>query len=102
MFISEINDEFHLPFAVKLRKENRAILDMDNVIEKLAELKIEPIGLVGDCAFRSIFESSLYSNLHKVYDPFHVFGALILNKTQFPSFGEISTNLKRLKGMLIW
>jgi len=36
MFIMEVSNEYHLPFALKLRKENRAILDMDNVIEKLA------------------------------------------------------------------
>jgi len=68
MFLWDVNNKFMLPFAFKLRASSTAIVDFDNAIQMVAELGIEPVGLVGDSAFAPVFHSSLYSNLKIVYE----------------------------------
>jgi len=95
IFLQEKRNEFFLPFAIKLRDQGSNILDIDNAIQTIEELKIKPIGFVGDSAFKPILESSLYSNLYTIYDPFHVFGGLVTNNDEiFPTFPEMNPIMK--------
>jgi len=89
IFLLEKSNEFYLPFALKLRAQPNTIIDIDNAIQTIVEVKIKPIGFVADSAFKPILESSLYSNLYTIYDPFHMFGSLVTNNDEiFPNISE--------------
>jgi len=58
MFLWEINNKFLPPFVLKLRENMGINFNFDIAIQMVAELGIEPVGLVGDTAFSTVFKAS--------------------------------------------